>query len=270
MKDRDGVVRKLALAGVIISDAALSYSILHARADHIGFAAWATWLYPVGLDALIVGASRTWQNADLSQSTRRLARWTTLLSVAFGMAGFIAEFYPRGWSAVAYSLFVPASLAAALILTSRAAADRKANAAQTQDQPVTQELEGDDDVEPYVPAEQQPETDRVTDFDIAQAFGVPLHLIDGKTIPGDATVHVSPARDDARGEVRATVTPPADDAVLSGDEPASPETRKQWIRDQLATGKNVTGADVDRQFPGGSRNGARLVRQVKEERGSRA
>lgn len=46
----------------------------------------------------------------------------------------------------------------------------------------------------------------------------------------------------------------------------SAEERKQWIRMQLAEGVMVTGAMVDKQFPGGSRNGARLVKQVQSER----
>jgi hypothetical protein len=47
-------------------------------------------------------------------------------------------------------------------------------------------------------------------------------------------------------------------------QPASPEARKQWIREQRAAGHNPTGADVDREF-GPPKTGWRLVKQVEEE-----
>jgi hypothetical protein len=47
-------------------------------------------------------------------------------------------------------------------------------------------------------------------------------------------------------------------------QPASPEARKQWIREQRAAGHNPTGADVDREF-GPPKTGWRLVKQIEEE-----
>jgi hypothetical protein len=45
---------------------------------------------------------------------------------------------------------------------------------------------------------------------------------------------------------------------------ATPEERRQWIREQRAAGNNPSGADVDREF-GAPKSGWRLVKQVEEE-----
>lgn len=46
---------------------------------------------------------------------------------------------------------------------------------------------------------------------------------------------------------------------------ATPEEKSAWVRKHLATGEEVTGARADREFPGSPRNGARIVRTVKQE-----
>jgi flagellar biosynthesis GTPase FlhF len=45
---------------------------------------------------------------------------------------------------------------------------------------------------------------------------------------------------------------------------ATPDERRQWIREQRAAGNNPSGADVDREF-GPPKSGWRLVKQVEEE-----
>jgi hypothetical protein len=305
----DTAVRRLALAGVIISDAVLSYSILRDRADHIGFASWATWLYPVGLDALIVGASRTWQDADLKDSTRQFAKRVTLLAIVFGMAGFVAEFAPHGFSAVAFALFIPASLAAALILTSRAAADRKANATQTQNESVSDDAgrvkepvvddapaidDGDDwgthpaDVEPF-----RSYADRMLDEirDDAPADDAPVRTfvntepvtITTPPAPGVTNVELFASHNgSARVPVKLVTADPIaftpgavtinTDGEGQGEVDESTTTsdeKRAWINTQLDNGVDVRGRDVDAQFPNSSRNGARLVRMVKTERETR-
>jgi hypothetical protein len=45
---------------------------------------------------------------------------------------------------------------------------------------------------------------------------------------------------------------------------ATPDERRQWIREQRAAGNNPSGADVDREF-GAPKSGWRLVKQVEEE-----
>lgn len=302
----DTTVRRLALAGVIVSDAVLSYSILRDRADHIGFASWATWLYPLGLDALIVGASRTWQDAELKDGTRRFAKRVTLLAIAFGMAGFIAEFAPHGLSAVAFALFIPASLAAALILTSRAAADRKANASATKDEgvsddagrasePVTPDVTDDcdwgthpADVEPFrsfadrmldelrddAPADDAPTRTYTNTQPVTLPVPDPPHITEIELFAsrnGNERIPVKLATADS-----ITFTPSAVTIDTDGegrdevDESATTsEEKRAWINTQLDNGVDVRGRDVDAQFPNSSRNGARLVRMVKTEREAR-
>jgi hypothetical protein len=41
---------------------------------------------------------------------------------------------------------------------------------------------------------------------------------------------------------------------------------KTWVYEQLDAGVPLKGADVDREFPGLNRNGARLLRNVLRER----
>lgn len=47
------------------------------------------------------------------------------------------------------------------------------------------------------------------------------------------------------------------------------DPKRAWVRQQFDAGVEVAGADVDREF-GGSRNGARVVRQVRAERNGHA
>lgn len=45
--------------------------------------------------------------------------------------------------------------------------------------------------------------------------------------------------------------------------------RRAWVHAQLDAGREINGGDIDRQFPEGSRNGARLLKQVLAEREAR-
>lgn len=124
MKRPDDWTEAVALGGVIVATAVLSYSTLMDRAVHIGFDT-APWLYPVGVDALILGASRKMRDQSVSRRTRRAATVVTLGAIGAALAGFVAEFAPRGPAAVAFASLIPLSLAAALILTSWSATDRR-------------------------------------------------------------------------------------------------------------------------------------------------
>lgn len=207
-----------------MSTVVLSYSILQARAVHIGFPFWASFLYPIGLDALILGASRTWQDANLTAGTRRLAQWMTMAAILAGIAAFVAEFIAYGWEAVAFAILIPAALAASLVLTSRAAADRR-QATTLPDAP-----RPDDDV---------------------RLISAPSRVYAASSPRAGKTIHAV-VEDSA----------PSDDARRA--EPYDIDVRRAWVRDQLVAGRALTGADVDRQFSG-ARNGARLVRQVREQ-----
>lgn len=59
-----------------------------------------------------------------------------------------------------------------------------------------------------------------------------------------------------------------DSSTLSANGPAKTgtvEEKTAWVREWLVAGEEVTGAMADREFPGSPRNGARIVRTVKQE-----
>lgn len=219
---RDDFVRKIALGGVIVATATLSYSVLRERALHIGFPEWSSWFYPVGVDATILGASRIWQDVVMSMLTRRVARWVTLGAITAAIGAFVAEFIKDGWESVAFAILIPAALAASLVLTSLAAADRRA-------------------------ATPDPESEGTTDPEPKPLFSAPV----------DGTIH------NTRSITLTPITVAPTTVVNTVD---TPEARREWVHAELDAGRNVTGADVDRYFPNGARNGARIVRQVQSER----
>lgn len=242
--DRDTAVRRLALAGVVISATVLSYSTLHHRAVTIGIPEWSAWFYPILYDAFILGASRMWQNQALSDPTRNLAKYLTLGGIVAALFAFIAEFMPKGPVAVIFSLIIPAVMASALVLTSRAAADRKAASETAQDdapkptpvlvplpapKPVAAKLEG--------------------------STVVPERTIPMKTFADGVAVNTAP------------VTVKVEEPTTISKVDFEPTDKRAWVNSQLDAGIDVTGAMVDKKF--GGRNGARLVKQVKEQRASR-
>ena len=228
--NRDVVIRRAAMGGVILSATVLSYVTLKHRAEAIGIASPFSWFYPLAFDALILGASRTWQNSELSDSTRRMAKWVTLGAIGAAVAAFVAEFVAMGWVAVAFAVIIPAALAASLVLTSRAAADRR--------------------------------NQHDNQHDVEQTGGsyAKTSVTNGQSIKfGVPTIDFA-------------FPPPADpelwkEASTNGHQvlEATTEQKRAWIEEQIRNGVDVTGAMVDRQFPGKSRNGARLVKQVKEK-----
>jgi hypothetical protein len=211
------VVRRLALGAVIVAATVLSYSTLRERALHIGLPEWSSWFYPLVFDAFILGASRTWQNSELSKSTRILAMVGTFGGVCAAVSAFVAEFWNQGWSAVAFAVAIPVVLALALTITTKAAHDRAA---------------------PSPTPEPQRSAETISEPAPVKQPRVPLTK--------------KPKR-----------VPPSKEVSSFADRVVSTEERRAWIRDQLAMGVDVTGAMVDRQF-GGPRNGARLVRAVRD------
>lgn len=325
---RDDLVRRVSLGGVIVATAVISYTILRDRAVNIGFTDWWTaWLYPVGLDALILGASRVWGQKDISPGTRRFAKVLTLSAIGAGIAAFVVEFLPKGWVAVAFACLIPASLASALLLTSRVAADKRDGYTQPDPDPVSEDDEDtDDDVQTiHADALSAPNTEVTADIPTLLRDGDNTAFLAEHFVVTDAqkTEHVpdlvaaeqpvqagryvpllSPEdmyREDlaraARGDAPRPVpeesineqtmvipvvsaTGPRIDAQQPSSGPpeqssrsvsnnrrnetVSADVRKSWVRDRLEQGIETTGADVDKQFPQGSRNGARIVRQVRE------
>lgn len=354
MMTRDDLVRRASLGGVIIATVVISYTILRDRAVNIGFSDWWTaWLYPIGLDALILGASRVWGQRDISPGTRRMAMIMTLAAIGAGIAAFIVEFMPRGWVAVGFAVLIPASLAASLVLTSRVAADKRDGYvlpkpdATEEDlgwSPDEREMYGMDDTDD--PVEFEPgllsmmvHTEEPTREDPHRGEVSTPEPIRFRPVPPTAAVNVDPTA--MRNGDRVTFTPdvvqradPSPDlaslahrARLSDEQihredleratrglppladnehinektmvipvvsatgprpdtqqpPTPPEqstrsvsnnrasggvsadVRKSWVRSRLENGVETTGADVDREFPEGSRNGARIVRQVREQ-----
>lgn len=140
---RDTLIRRLATGGVVVAATILSYSTLHHRALVIGIPTWSAWFYPLLYDAFILAASRMWQNQELSDSTRSMARTATLMTIGAALLAFIGEFAPHGPVAMFFSLIIPAVLATSLVLMSRGAADRAAA-----EKPAEQTLEPEASVVP--------------------------------------------------------------------------------------------------------------------------
>lgn len=269
---RDDWVRRLALGGVIIATTVLSYSILKVRAEHIGFPEWSSWLYPVGLDAMILGASRAWQDPENSTGTQRLAMWMTLCAITAGVGAFVVEFLVNGWTAVAFACLIPAALAASLVLTSRAAHDRRVaaenDAQKTQEDVVTNKATPEPvasiDPEPIAP-DVTPEIQTSMDWMHAQ-HDKPYPPLIPEMSPGPH-VTVAKAYDGSEPDTEVIeVEVNTNGRVTLG---STIEERRRWIHEQLDAGKKINGADVDREFPDVARNGARLLRSVKEERAKR-
>jgi hypothetical protein len=212
--NKDTVVRWAALSGVIAAATVLSYVTLKHRAEAIGFPHPYSFFYPLAYDALILGASRTWQNAKLSKGTRQLAKWITLVAIVVAIAAFVAEFAPHGPVAVLFAIVIPASLASALVITSRAAADRQPPEPEPKHEPTLAEI-----LMPPKPA--------YTPIVLPQQ---------PKKAPKETHV--------------------------------STNDKRAWVHAQLDAGVEVTGPMIDKHFSNGSRsrNGARLLKSVLEER----
>lgn len=241
--DRDTAVRRLALAGVVISATVLSYSTLHHRAIAIGIPEWSAWFYPVLYDAFILGASRTWQNQLLADSTRGLAKKATIGGIIAAVVAFVIEFYPKGVFAVLGALMIPAVMATALVLTSRAAADRKA-AEKPADEPKPRP---------------KPKAPRATAEPVAAK-------VEGSTVVPEKTVPMT-RLDNGKMTNTAPVTVKVDEPATVSQIEFEPTDKREWVHAQLDAGVDVTGAMVDKKF--GGRNGARLVKKVREERSTR-
>lgn len=228
--NRDLVIRRLAMAGVIVAATVLSYSVLRERAIHIGLPEWSSWFYPLIFDAFILGASRTWTNTGLSASTRRLASVATLLAIVAAVAAFVAEFWDRGLVAVLFACAIPAVLALSLVLTSRAAADRVTTVALN-----------------------------TTSVPLPETSGYPRVTLHS-TEPG-VTTNAEPVT------VSFNELPETPKVIHyeTFTEPASTEDRREWIRERLDNDIPTTGADVNNHF-GSPRNGNRLLKQVLKER----
>lgn len=215
--NKDALVRRAALGGVIISATVLSYVTLKHRAEVIGIPHPFSFFYPLAYDALILGASRTWQNAKLSKGTRQLAKWITLVMIVVAIAAFVAEFAPHGPVAVLFAIVIPAALASALVITSRAAADRQ----------------------PPEPPE-KPKPTRKPEPTLAEILAPPRPAYTPIVLPKTA---------------------PKETHVSTSD-------KRAWVHAQLDAGVDVTGSMIDKHFTNGtkSRNGARLLKSVLEER----
>lgn len=244
--DRDALVRRLAMTGVVISATVLSYSTLHHRAIAIGIPEWSAWFYPVLYDAFILGASRTWQNQLLTDSTRGLAKKATIGGIIAAVVAFIVEFYPKGVPAVLGALMIPAVMATALVLTSRAAADRKAPEKVQEDPKPRPKAKA-----PRVPAE--PVTAKVEGSTIVPDSTIPMtRLPDGKmTNEAPVTVKVEETAEISKIEF----------------DPVTTEDKRSWVHAQLDAGVEVTGGMINSKY--GGRNGARLLKSVLEERAAR-
>jgi hypothetical protein len=237
------------MTGVVISATVLSYSTLHHRAIAIGIPVWSAWFYPVLYDAFILGASRTWQNQLLADSTRGLAKKATIGGIIAAVVAFVVEFYPKGVLAVLGALMIPAVMATALVLTSRAAADRKA---KTPAEPVQEEPKPRPKPKaPRVPAE--PVTAKVEGSTIVPEQAIPMtRLDDGKmTNAAPVTVKVDKAETISKIEF----------------DPVTTEDKRSWVHAQLDAGVEVTGGMINSKY--GGRNGARLLKSVLEERTAR-
>jgi hypothetical protein len=233
--DRDTLTRRLALTGVIVSATILSYSTLHHRAIAIGIPEWSAWFYPILFDAFILGASRMWQNAELSDETRRASKYATLTGISAAVLAFIAEFWPRGPVAVSFALVIPVVLAWSLVLTSRAAADRRI-APETLAEPV------------LVPTEGQATSAPVSvSLEGSEPQSVRMEVIE----PGVA-INAEPV----------TFKIPTTQILTSME--FEPTDKRAWIHAQLDKGAELTGADINKKF--GGRNGARDLRSVLKER----
>lgn len=218
--NRDTLVRRTALGGVIAAATVLSYVTLKHRAEVIGFPHPYSFFYPLAYDALILGASRTWQNVQLSKGTRQLAKWITLIAIVVAIAAFVAEFAPHGPVAILFAIVIPAALASALVITSRAAADR---------QPP----------EPPTPPEKPEPKPQPT---LAEILMPPKPAYAPIVLP-------KPPKEPKETHV-------------------STNEKRAWVHAQLDAGVEVTGSMIDKHFSNGSRsrNGARLLKSVLEER----
>jgi hypothetical protein len=260
--DRDTIVRRIAMTGVVVSATVLSYSTLHHRALAIGIPGWSSWFYPVLYDAFILGASRMWQNHALTDATRKLAKRATVGGIVAAVAAFIIEFAPRGWFAVLGALMIPAVMATALVLTSRAAADRKAAAEKAQD-------EAEETPLPLVPLPAPKPVAKQPEPVTEHVAVVPGMARGPKTVAPEETVVVDVPMDlvepgvQANAESVAVKVPTTTISEVKFD----PTDKRAWINAQLDAGVELTGAMVDKQF--GGRNGARTLKSVLAERAPR-
>ena len=241
--DRDTLVRRLALGGVVISATVLSYSTLHHRALTIGIPPWSAWFYPVLYDAFILGASRMWQNQSLADPTRRLAKYATIGGIIAAVVAFVIEFSPFGLAATFGALMIPAVMATALVLTSRAAADRKA-------------AETAPDVGPKPTVVTVPETvpepvaAKVEASTVVPERTIPMRRLDEGTVTNAAPIVVKEVEETTISKIE-----------------FEPTDKREWVHAQLNAGVDVTAAMINNKF--GGRNGGRLLKSVQAERASR-
>lgn len=118
-------VRTAAFAVLIGSAVVLSYATLRQVALAAGFTVWSSWLFPPAVDATIVVASRCCRDTMLARRTRRLAVVVVVASIAAGVAAFVVHHLAHGLVGVGFAVVVPLALAAALVLTSWSATDRR-------------------------------------------------------------------------------------------------------------------------------------------------
>lgn len=281
----------VAVVVVAVVAAVVSYSHMTELARSAG-EQWRSWLIPISVDGLIVAASMVLLTRHRAGQPGGYLAWGSLgVGVVASLAANMADARPEvtsvlvaGWAPVAFAAAFhlllqqrraehaiaplrdsgsPAGRALTVVPPADGGPDRSVSPPWAGSSSPARSASPGPGWPPAGAVVSGPQAAPVRSEVPAGRAGDGLFVAtDGATngATASATNGVSRRDKQATGQATDVATKPA--TRVRQKKVVTAEQRRAWVRQQRDNGRDVTGADVHKQFPDAPRDGARIVRQV--------